>query len=247
MRGRSLFVPAFLIGTGMMLDPIALVTDPRTLTFGAVLAAAEVGSKWLAAQLPGWLMGVTGPERGLMFSLSVGQAAGALAAVVIGAELGLLGAAEVNAVILVILVSALFAGLSAERNAPNVEPPGLAGRVLGKRVVVPVSNPATVEALVRVAGNVAASDAGAVAAVNVLPFDASPGEGRAGHRCRGPQLRAHRCVRRRWRAAQRRRAGGDLPGDGLGRSGRPPPGAVRDRHRPVRRGQPGACAGVPTG
>jgi Kef-type K+ transport system membrane component KefB len=172
--GRSLFIPAFLISTGMMLDPVALVTDPRTIILGAGLVAAEVVSKWGASSLSGRFMGFTPPERGLMFSLSVGQAAGALAAVVVGQELGLLGPAEVNAVILVIMVSALLAGISADRHAPRIEPPTTAGRTLGKRVVVPVSNPNTIESLVRVAGQVAGPDSGAVVAVNVLPFDAKP-------------------------------------------------------------------------
>jgi nucleotide-binding universal stress UspA family protein len=170
--GRSLFIPAFLISTGMMLDPVALVTDRRTLVLGMGLSAAMVVTKWLASSVSGRLMRAARPERGLMFSLSVGQAAGALAAAVVGEEVGLLGAAEVNAVILVIMVSALIAGLFAERNAPKVEPPSREGRSIGKRVVVPVSNPATVTSLVRVAGQLAAQDAGAVVAVNVLPFDA---------------------------------------------------------------------------
>jgi Kef-type K+ transport system membrane component KefB len=174
--GRSLFIPAFLISTGMMLDPVALVTDPRTIILGVGLVAAEVISKWGASSLSGRFFGFKPAERGLMFSLSVGQAAGALAAVVVGQEVGLLGAAEVNAVILVIMVSALLAGVSAERHAPRVEPPGSAGRTLGKRVVVPVSNPNTIESLVRVAGLVAGPDSGAVVAVNVLPFDADPEE-----------------------------------------------------------------------
>jgi Kef-type K+ transport system membrane component KefB len=174
--GRSLFVPAFLISTGMMLDPIALVTDTRTVVLGVGLVAAEVVSKWGASSLSGRFFAFKPAERGLMFSLSVGQAAGALAAVVVGQEVGLLGAAEVNAVILVIMVSALLAGLSAERHAPRIEPPGSSGRTLGKRVVVPVSNPNTIESLVRVAGLVAGPDSGAVVAVNVLPFDAEPEE-----------------------------------------------------------------------
>jgi Kef-type K+ transport system membrane component KefB len=172
--GRSLFVPAFLISTGMMLDPVALVTDPRTLILGAVFATAEVASKWGASSLSGRFFGFSAPERGVMFSLSVGQAAGALAAVVVGQEVGLLGPAEVNAVILVIMISALLAGLSADRHAPRIEPPGGGDRALGTRVVVPVSNPNTIESLVRVAGQVAGPDSGAVVAVNVLPFDARP-------------------------------------------------------------------------
>jgi Kef-type K+ transport system membrane component KefB len=177
--GRSLFIPAFLISTGMMLDPIALVTDPRTIVLGAGLVVAEVLSKWGASSLSGRFFGFSAPERGIMFSLSVGQAAGALAAVVVGQELGLLGPAEVNAVILVIMVSALLAGMSADRHAPRIEPPGSGGRSLGTRVVVPVSNPNTIESLVRVAGQVAGPDSGAVVAVNVLPFDAQPDQVRS--------------------------------------------------------------------
>ncbi|MFA9443969.1 cation:proton antiporter [Egicoccus sp. AB-alg6-2] len=181
--GRSLFIPAFLVSTGMMLDPVALVTDPTTITLGAALVAAEVASKWLASSLSGRLFGFSASERGLMFSLSVGQAAGALAAVVVGQDLGLLGPDEVNAIILVIMVTALLAGVSADRHAPNVEPPGNEGRSLGNRVLVPVSNPNTVESLVRVAGQVAGPDSGAVVALNVLPFEATP-----------EQVRAHRSL-----------------------------------------------------
>lgn len=172
--GRSLFVPAFLVSTGMMLDPVALVTDVRTLVLGLALVVAEVASKWAASSGSGRLFGYPAPERGLMFSLSVGQAAGALAAAVVGQELGVLGPPEVNAIILVIMVSALLAGLSAERHAPRAARPDHEGARLGRRVVVSVSNPATVEPLLRVAGQVSARDSGAVVAVNVLPFEARP-------------------------------------------------------------------------
>jgi Kef-type K+ transport system membrane component KefB/nucleotide-binding universal stress UspA family protein len=181
--GESVFIPAFLVSTGMMLDPIALVSDRRTLVLGAAFVAAEVSSKWLAAEGAGRLMGVSVPERGVMFSLSVGQAAGALAATIVADELGLIGSAEVNAVVLVILVTALIAGVTADRAAPRVELPDRPERPLGSRVVVPVANPRTVKPLVRVAAQVAAPDSGAVVAVNVLPFDARP-----------DQLKAHKSL-----------------------------------------------------
>ena len=166
--GRSVFVPAFLISTGMLLDPLELVSDARTLLLGAGFLSAVVVSKWVAAQLAGRSMGVSRPQRTLMFSLSVGQAAGALAAAVVASDLGLIGASEVNAIVLVILGSALIAGATAESAAPRVERPEQDEAPLGSRVVVPVSNPRTVGPLVRVASQVAAQDSGAVIAVNVL-------------------------------------------------------------------------------
>ncbi len=172
--GRSVFIPAFLITTGMMLDPFGLFADPRALLLGGALLGACVASKWLAADLSGRLMGASRPERGVMFSLSVGQAAGALAAVIVARELGLVGQVEVNAIVLVILLTALIAGWTADRHAPRVEARHLGAAAMGTRVVVPVSNPRTVGSLVRIAAQVAAPDSGAVVAVNVLPFDARP-------------------------------------------------------------------------
>ncbi len=181
--GQSVFIPAFLISTGMLLDPVALVTDPRPLALGGAFVAAEVSAKWLAAEGSGRLMGLPGPERQVMFSLTVGQAAGALAAVIVADDLGLVGPEVVNAVVLVILLTALLAGVTADRSAPKVEIPDRTEVPLGTRVVVPVSNPRSVARLVRVGAQVAAADSGAVIAVNVLPFDARP-----------DQMKAHRLL-----------------------------------------------------
>ncbi|MEX1177077.1 MAG: cation:proton antiporter [Nitriliruptor sp.] len=180
LLGESVFIPAFLISTGMMLDPLA-AADPRTAGLAAAFTAAMVVAKLAASEATGRLMDATGPERGVMFSLTVGQAAGALAATTVAAELELITSVEVNAVVIVILASALFAGLTADRFAPRIEVPERSDGPIGTRVVVPVANPHTVESLVRVAAQVAAADSGAVVAVNVLPLDARP-----------EQIRAHR-------------------------------------------------------
>jgi len=172
--GESVFIPAFLVSTGMLLDPLGLFADPRTLLFGGAFVAAGVLSKWLAAEISGRLMGADGPERVVMFSLSVGQAAGALAATIVARDLGLIGDVEVNAIVLVILVTALLAGVTADRWAPRIDASVGGEARIGTRVVVPVSNPRTVTTLVRIAAQVAAPDSGAVVAVNVLPFDARP-------------------------------------------------------------------------
>ena len=170
--GESLFIPAFLISTGMMLDPLSILTDFYTIYLGVAFATAAIAAKWISAELSGLLMRVSRPERGLMFSLSVGQAAGALAAVIVAEDLGLIGQAEVNAIVLVILATALVAGLTADRYAPMVDAAPTIDAPLGTRVVVPVANPATVDSLVGIAARIAAADSGAVVAVNVLPYDA---------------------------------------------------------------------------
>jgi Kef-type K+ transport system membrane component KefB/nucleotide-binding universal stress UspA family protein len=181
--GATVFIPAFLISTGMLLDPIALVTDPATLLLGVAFLAAVVITKYSAAHLAGFVLGAVAAERNLMFSLTVGQAAGALAAVIVAQDLGLVGPTVVNAIVLVILGSAVVAGAVGERSAPLVPQPERSEEPIGTRVVVPVSNPRTVGPLVRVAAQVAAPDSGAVVAINVLPLGS-----------RSDELRAHRIL-----------------------------------------------------
>lgn len=179
--GATVFIPAFLISTGMLLDPVALITDLRTILLGGAFLATTVVTKLVAAQVAGLALRAVAAERNLMFALTVGQAAGALAAVIIAQDLGLVGPDVVNAIVLVILGSAVLAGAIGERSAPLVPQPERTEEPIGMRVVVPVSNPLTVGPLVRVAAQVAAPDAGAVVAINVLPLGS-----------REEDLRAHR-------------------------------------------------------
>lgn len=171
--GESVFIPAFLISTGMLLDPLTILLSPTSLLYGALFTGVLVVAKFVAAELAGVISQVDRAERGVMFSLSVGQAAGALAAAVIARDLQVIDEPIVNAVILVILATALVAGLTADRYAPKVTVSKKATLPLGTRVIVPVSNPDTVTPLVRIAAQLASPDSGAVVAVSVLGFDAT--------------------------------------------------------------------------
>lgn len=171
--GESVFIPAFLISTGMLLDPLTILLSPTSLLYGALFTGVLVVAKFVAAELAGVISQVDRAERGVMFSLSVGQAAGALAAAVIARDLQVIDEPIVNAVILVILATALVAGLTADRYAPKVTVSKKATLPLGTRVIVPVSNPDTVTPLVRTAAQLASPDSGAVVAVSVLGFDAT--------------------------------------------------------------------------
>jgi nucleotide-binding universal stress UspA family protein len=171
--GSSLLIPLFLISTGMLIDPVGLVTEPRGLLLGLVLSAAALGSKWLAAWPAARLLGFDRAELGLMFALSGAQAAGALAAAIVAAEIGLIDQTEINAVILVILVTCLVAPWAGARFAPRVPRPERKRTALGQTVVVPIANPRSASPLVKLAALVAGPDSGSVVPVNILGFNAS--------------------------------------------------------------------------
>lgn len=167
LLGGALFVPLFLVATGMLVD-LRLLLEPRILGWGAAFTVVATLSKLLAAMAAGRLLRATATEVGAMFALSNAQAAATLAAVVVGLEVGLLGDGVVDAVVLVILVTCVVSSLVAARVAPRLraddrDPP------LGSAVVVPVVNPATAGGLLELAGLFARADAGVLVPVVVAP------------------------------------------------------------------------------
>lgn len=169
--GSSLLVPLFLISTGMLVEP-AVVIDPWVLGTGAALTVSIVVAKAAAVWPVSRLLGYDLPQTAVMFSLSVGQAAGALAALIVGERIGLIDQATVNAGIIVVLGTLLIAPLVAERAGPRVPQPSRTPKRLGEHVVVPVENPRSSQPLVRLAALLAGPDSGEVIPVNVLGFDA---------------------------------------------------------------------------
>lgn len=174
--GDTLFVPVFLISTGMLIDPVRLATDAEILSIGAILTVAAVSSKAIAAAVTARLLGFSSAEMLLSFSLSSGQAAGALAAAIVADDLGLIGQPVVNGVVLVILASALVSSATATRAAPRVSVPEVRDEPLGRTVVVPVANPDSATSLIRFAALLAGPDSGSVIPVNVLGFEATRDE-----------------------------------------------------------------------
>lgn len=167
--GNSLFIPFFLLSTGMLVD-LAVLSEPRTLLVGVVFAAVALVAKLLAAMATGRLFAYRGAEVGAMFALSSAQAAATLAAVVVGLQVGLLDTDTVNAVILVILVTSLVSSAAATRYALRLPVPERE-RSFGEVVVVPVANPDTAPRLMRLASAFARADAGMVVPVMVAPSE----------------------------------------------------------------------------
>ena len=129
--GNALFIPAFLVSVGLMFDP-AVMFKPSTIMLALWLSAALVVGKAAAAWLTGRVFRLTRAEIGLLFSVSVAQAAATLAATVIGLELGLYGEEVVNAVMGVIAVSLFITSLGTPKFAERIEKPDVGGTALGR-------------------------------------------------------------------------------------------------------------------
>lgn len=106
--GNALFIPFFLLHVGMLVDFSVVFAGTRTLLVAGVIIGAMVVLKWIAAWLVSRAQGYTPEERGVIFGLSIGQAAAALAITLIGYDLGLFGISILNAVVLMLLVTAVL-------------------------------------------------------------------------------------------------------------------------------------------
>jgi Kef-type K+ transport system membrane component KefB len=171
--GGALFVPAFLIYVGTKLNP-AVVFELPTVEMALLFTVALIVGKGGAALVGGRTLRFSSAETGLMFGMTVPQAAATLAATLVGAEVGLFDERVVNAVVIVVLVSILTGSLVTRRYAARVEMPSGVARPLGAAVIVGLPREAAVEPLVRIAAAIAGANDGVVLPVAVA---AKAGEG----------------------------------------------------------------------
>lgn len=129
--GNALFIPAFFIVTGLIIDPhllVASVTENLSLVL-AVLSAVVL-SKWAAAELIGRRWGFVTDDRGLMASLTMPQVAATLAAALVGyqavngAGQRLIDEKMLNALLVVVVVTAVLGPIFTERYARRLRGDG---------------------------------------------------------------------------------------------------------------------------
>ncbi|WP_122089558.1 cation:proton antiporter [Halalkalicoccus subterraneus] len=142
--GNALFIPFFLLSVGMLVDVRAIAAGPRTLLIAGVLVVSVLVTKYLAAWLTGRLYGYSDVQVEGMFGLSLGQAAAALAIVLIGFEVGIDGFDRemVNAVVLMILAASVISPAVVERAGKRialVADRDVADAASHQRVLVPLS------------------------------------------------------------------------------------------------------------
>lgn len=135
--GNAIFIPTFLVSVGLLFDPeVMFVWSTIRLALG--FAAALIIGKALAAWLTGRFFRLEPAEVGLLFSVSIAQAAATLAATVIGYEIGLYGSDVVNAVMVVVAVSLVLTSIGTNKFAREIPPPVVDRRRAGETILVPV-------------------------------------------------------------------------------------------------------------
>jgi Kef-type K+ transport system membrane component KefB/mannitol/fructose-specific phosphotransferase system IIA component (Ntr-type) len=153
--GNALFIPFFLLSVGMLVDPGVLTESLEVwVVAGALTVLVHLG-KFLGAWSSKMLFKYDRDEGMAMFGLSSPQAAATLAVTFVGLEIGLFGEVVVNAVIVMILVT-VFVGPSVverfgKKLALKEERKPYDPSEAPRRILIPVSNPATADALMDIA------------------------------------------------------------------------------------------------
>lgn len=153
--GNAFFIPFFLFSVGMLFDFGALFEGTRVIVVAAALIGLVLVGKGGAALLSGRLLGFTNDQMWLMAGLSIPQAAATLAVTFVGLEIGLFDESVVSAVIVLILASSLVGATLVERmgrkiaTAEEVAP--YVRDTAPHRILVPLANPTTAEALMDLA------------------------------------------------------------------------------------------------
>lgn len=143
--GNTLFIPLFLISVGMLVDPGVLLADMRSWEVAVTMVVAVVTTKFLAAWVAARWFGYDRESQGVMFGLSVVQAAATLAAVLVGYELRIFDETVLNGAILMIVVTCPLGSWMVDRHGRRMAArpaPRERARSVEQRLLVSVSNPA---------------------------------------------------------------------------------------------------------
>lgn len=168
--GDSFFIPVFLLYSGMITDPLALVRNPQVIFLALGILLVAYLSKFLASLTTAKIFHYTKAEFLTVFGLSHAQAAVTIPTLLIGMQLGLFPPDLFNAAMLMILLTSITSPIIVQRFAPGLhqEVDQLEEIPLFKRILVPIANPASQEYLLSLAGLLAKSGEGEVIALNVV-------------------------------------------------------------------------------
>lgn len=181
--GNTLFVPFFLISVGMLVNPLILIQEPKSLLVSAVMVVVAIVAKFVPAWAAGKWFKFDAANMMVMFGLSVAQAASTLAAITVAYNIKLVDQLTVNGTIAMILVTCIASpwvtarwgkGMKSSPAAPaSVELSDVA-QTPKYRILVPVANPSTEDNLLQLALILAKSTDGTLLPLHVLSDQAGP-------------------------------------------------------------------------
>lgn len=153
--GNTIFIPFFLISAGMLVDFSLFFKGTNALIFAGVLSIVALLTKWLAAQVTGFIYKYTKYERRVMFGLSASHAAATLAVIKVGYDIGLFDQNVINGTIILILITCMVSSFVTERAARKI---AMSEKESSKkitdrteRILIPVSNPENIARLIDLA------------------------------------------------------------------------------------------------
>lgn len=143
--GNALFIPFFLLTIGMLVNLQLLWQGGNTWVVIAVMIFVALLSKWLAAHGFGLIMGYRAEERGLIYGLSVNQAAATLAAALVGYDLGLFDDGIITGTIAMIGVTCFVGPVITEKHGKRLAALQQRTLVAGDfphRIIIPIHSTA---------------------------------------------------------------------------------------------------------
>lgn len=154
--GNALFIPFFLISVGMIINLDILTRGPQALIVAGVLTVVALFGKWIAAWLTALIFKYSRAERNLIFGLSSSHAAATLAIILVGYRLQIIDENILNGTVLLILVTCMVASFVTEYYGKKValqeaEQLPLPSAQTDEKLLVPISNPDSMEQLVDLA------------------------------------------------------------------------------------------------
>jgi Kef-type K+ transport system membrane component KefB len=153
--GNTLFIPFFLLSVGMLVNYRVLFEGTDAIFTAGFMVFFAILFKYAAAHITGFFLGYNYSARMVMFGLSNAQAAATLAAVLIAFQLGIFDEAILNGTIVMILVTCLISPYVTEKHgrilALTDDSQAIKESVAAQRILIPLSNPTTAEALMDIA------------------------------------------------------------------------------------------------
>jgi Kef-type K+ transport system membrane component KefB len=200
--GSTLFIPAFLVSVGMLVDLRVFSEGPGVWRAALALVGGVTLTKIVGAKLVQRAYRYSAAQGWMIYGLSAPQAAGTLAVVLVGFDVGIFAADLLNGAVAMILVTCIAGPVVAQRSGRTVAREArrapLPADAVPRRVLVPLVHPAAVDTLVDVAVMIRERDS----AEAPVSADRGAGQFRPPHQREGGRSTALACgaPRRRGRS-----------------------------------------------